>query len=77
MESSREAQALALQELSAKLQQEYDEKLQVEQEKHREEIEKLQVCTVYSANNLRGKKRVVAEFHMKLLKLKLVLVSKN
>lgn len=44
VESSREDQAQALQELSAKLEQEYDEKLQVEQEKHREEIEKLQVC---------------------------------
>uniref|UniRef100_H3CVB2 Myocardial zonula adherens protein n=1 Tax=Tetraodon nigroviridis TaxID=99883 RepID=H3CVB2_TETNG len=42
VESSREAQAQALQELSARLQQEYDEKLQAEQEKHREEIENLQ-----------------------------------
>lgn len=55
MESSQEARSQALQDLSAKLQQEYDEKLQAEQEKHREEIEKLQVCTVYSANDLRGK----------------------
>ena len=55
MDSSQEAQAQALQELSAKLQQEFDEKLQAEQKKHREEVEKLQVCTVYSANNPRGK----------------------
>lgn len=67
MESSQEAQAQALQELSAKLQQEYAEKLQVEHEKHREEIEKLQVCTVYSANSLRGKLEVT-EYHTKLLK---------
>lgn len=46
VESSKEAQTQALQELSAKLQQEYDEKLREEQKKHREEIEKLQVCTV-------------------------------
>eukprot|EP00066_Takifugu_rubripes_P019337 XP_011608603.1 PREDICTED: myocardial zonula adherens protein-like isoform X3 [Takifugu rubripes] len=42
VESSQEAQTQALQELSAKLQQDYDEKLQEEQKKHREEIEKLQ-----------------------------------
>lgn len=71
MESSREAQALALQELSAKLQQEYDEKLQVEQEKHREEIEKLQVCTVYSANNLGGKKKSRDRISHEALKVKI------
>ncbi|XP_035507939.1 rootletin-like [Morone saxatilis] len=42
VESSREANTQALQELSAKLQQEYEEKLQEEQWKHREEIENLQ-----------------------------------
>ncbi|XP_028292303.1 myocardial zonula adherens protein isoform X2 [Gouania willdenowi] len=42
MESSREASTQALQELSAKLQKEYEEKLQEEQWKHREEIENLQ-----------------------------------
>uniref|UniRef100_A0A8P4GQ39 Myocardial zonula adherens protein n=1 Tax=Dicentrarchus labrax TaxID=13489 RepID=A0A8P4GQ39_DICLA len=42
VESSREANTQALQELSAKLQQEYEEKLQEEQRKHREEIENLQ-----------------------------------
>ncbi|KAM3625518.1 uncharacterized protein V6R79_013435 [Siganus canaliculatus] len=42
VESSREANAQALQDLSAKLQQEYEEKLQEEQRRHREEIEKLQ-----------------------------------
>ncbi|XP_056881115.1 myocardial zonula adherens protein isoform X3 [Takifugu flavidus] len=42
VESSQEAQTQALQELSAKLQQDYDEKLREEQKKHREEIEKLQ-----------------------------------
>nr|XP_046242397.1 myocardial zonula adherens protein isoform X2 [Scatophagus argus] len=42
VESSQEAHTQALQELSAKLQQEYEEKLQEEQRKHREEIEKLQ-----------------------------------
>ncbi|XP_016886164.1 myocardial zonula adherens protein isoform X2 [Cynoglossus semilaevis] len=42
VESSREANAKALQELSEKLQKEYEEKLQEEQQKHREEIEKLQ-----------------------------------
>lgn len=65
VESSQEARAQALQELSAKLQQEYDEKLQAEQEKHREEIEELQVCTVYSANELRAE-RELTEFHPKL-----------
>lgn len=49
VESSRDAQTQALQELSAKLQQEYEEKLQEEQQKHREEIEKLQVCTPNSS----------------------------
>lgn len=57
MESSQEAQAQALQELSAKLQQDYEEKLQEEQNKHREEIEKLQVCTIYSVNNPERKMR--------------------
>uniref|UniRef100_A0A671YMV9 Myocardial zonula adherens protein n=1 Tax=Sparus aurata TaxID=8175 RepID=A0A671YMV9_SPAAU len=42
VETSREASTVALQELSAKLQQEYDEKLREEQRKHREEIENLQ-----------------------------------
>ncbi|XP_029000650.1 myocardial zonula adherens protein isoform X2 [Betta splendens] len=42
VESSQEATALALQGLSAKLQREYEEKLQEEQRKHREEIEQLQ-----------------------------------
>lgn len=45
VEASSEAHTQALQELSAKLQQEYEEKLLEEQQKHREEIEKLQVCT--------------------------------
>uniref|UniRef100_A0A7N6B2S3 Myocardial zonula adherens protein n=1 Tax=Anabas testudineus TaxID=64144 RepID=A0A7N6B2S3_ANATE len=42
VESSQEANARALQELSAKLQKEYEEKLLEEQRKHREEIENLQ-----------------------------------
>ncbi|KAM6943594.1 protein GRINL1A [Xenentodon cancila] len=42
VESSRESSARALQELSAKLQREYEEKLQEEQQKHWEEIENLQ-----------------------------------
>ncbi|KAM4592349.1 myocardial zonula adherens protein isoform 2-T2 [Odontesthes bonariensis] len=42
VESSQEANSQALQELSAKLQREYEEKLQEEQRKHREEIENLQ-----------------------------------
>lgn len=42
VESSQEANTRALHELSAKLQQEYEEKLQEEQRKHREEIENLQ-----------------------------------
>ncbi|XP_060894535.1 myocardial zonula adherens protein [Labrus mixtus] len=42
VESSREASTQALQELSAKLEREYEEKLQEEQRKHREEIENLQ-----------------------------------
>ncbi|XP_026176053.1 myocardial zonula adherens protein isoform X2 [Mastacembelus armatus] len=42
VESSREANTHALQELSAKLQREYEEKLLEEQRKHREEIENLQ-----------------------------------
>lgn len=48
VDASREAHTQALQELSLKLQQEYEEKLQGEQQKHREEIEKLQVCTPWS-----------------------------
>lgn len=47
VESSREANAKALQELSEKLQKEYEEKLQEEQQKHREEIEKLQVLVLH------------------------------
>ncbi|XP_020481344.2 myocardial zonula adherens protein [Labrus bergylta] len=42
VESSREASTQALQELSTKLEREYEEKLQEEQRKHREEIENLQ-----------------------------------
>ncbi|TNN87494.1 Myocardial zonula adherens protein [Liparis tanakae] len=42
VESAREANNQALQELSVKLQQEYEEKLQEEQRKHREEVENLQ-----------------------------------
>ncbi|XP_041842588.1 myocardial zonula adherens protein isoform X2 [Melanotaenia boesemani] len=42
VESSQEANTRALQELSAKLQKDYNEKLQEEQRKHREEIENLQ-----------------------------------
>ncbi|XP_042349077.1 myocardial zonula adherens protein isoform X2 [Plectropomus leopardus] len=42
VESAREANNQALQELSAKLEREYEEKLLEEQRKHREEIEKLQ-----------------------------------
>ncbi|KAG8001531.1 Myocardial zonula adherens protein, partial [Nibea albiflora] len=42
VESSRETNTQALHELSAKLKQEYEEKLQEEQRKHREEIENLQ-----------------------------------
>ncbi|XP_061599633.1 myocardial zonula adherens protein isoform X5 [Cololabis saira] len=42
MECSREASTRALQELSATLQREYEEKLQEERRKHREEIENLQ-----------------------------------
>ncbi|XP_067341932.1 myocardial zonula adherens protein isoform X2 [Channa argus] len=42
VESSQEANTRALQELSAKLQSEYEEKLLEEQRKHREEIENLQ-----------------------------------
>ena len=47
MESSQEANSQALQELSAKLQREYEEKLHEEQRKHREEIENLQVCILF------------------------------
>ncbi|KAM8893936.1 myocardial zonula adherens protein isoform 2-T2 [Spinachia spinachia] len=42
VESAREANNEALQELSLRLQQEYEEKLQQEQQKHREEVENLQ-----------------------------------
>ncbi|KAM8877291.1 myocardial zonula adherens protein isoform 3-T3 [Synchiropus picturatus] len=42
VESSQEASAQALQELSVKLQREYDAKLLEEQQKHRQEIESLQ-----------------------------------
>lgn len=44
VEASREAGVQSLRELSAKLQKEYEEKLHEEQQKHREEIENLQVC---------------------------------
>lgn len=44
METSAEAHTKELQELSARLQQEYQDKLLEEQQRHREEIEKLQVC---------------------------------
>ncbi|XP_029284449.1 myocardial zonula adherens protein isoform X2 [Cottoperca gobio] len=42
LESAQEGNNQVLQELSAKLQEEYKEKLQTEQQKHREEIENLQ-----------------------------------
>ncbi|XP_054892726.1 myocardial zonula adherens protein isoform X2 [Poeciliopsis prolifica] len=42
VESSQEANIRAVQDLTAKLQREYEEKLQSEQQKHREEIENLQ-----------------------------------
>ncbi|XP_008403598.1 myocardial zonula adherens protein isoform X2 [Poecilia reticulata] len=42
VESSREANTRAVQDLAAKLQREFEEKLQSEQKKHREEIENLQ-----------------------------------
>ncbi|XP_016517713.1 myocardial zonula adherens protein isoform X1 [Poecilia formosa] len=42
VESSREANTRAVQDLTTKLQREYEEKLQSEQQKHREEIENLQ-----------------------------------
>ncbi|XP_032416667.1 myocardial zonula adherens protein isoform X1 [Xiphophorus hellerii] len=42
VESSQEANTRAVQDLTAKLQREYEEKLQSEQQKHREEIENLQ-----------------------------------
>lgn len=48
MESSQEASAQALKEMSAKLQQQYDQQLQEQQRKHRKEIEALQV---YTCNN--------------------------
>lgn len=44
VESSQETNTRAVQDLTAKLQREYEEKLQREQQKHREEIENLQVC---------------------------------
>uniref|UniRef100_A0A3P9QJJ8 Myocardial zonula adherens protein n=1 Tax=Poecilia reticulata TaxID=8081 RepID=A0A3P9QJJ8_POERE len=43
VESSREANTRAVQDLAAKLQREFEEKLQSEQKKHREEIENLQL----------------------------------
>lgn len=62
VESSREANTQALQELSAKLQQEYEEKLLEEQRKHREEIENLQVCILYCLFNrfLHGTSHIVS-----------------
>lgn len=48
MESSQEASSQVLQELSAKLRGEYEQKLLEEQRKHREEIENLQVCILCS-----------------------------
>lgn len=43
METSQEAKTQALKELSAKLQREYEEQLQEQQRKYRDEIEALQV----------------------------------
>lgn len=48
VESSREANDKALKELSEKLEKEYEEKLLEEQRRHREEIENLQVCILWS-----------------------------
>lgn len=48
VESSREANNKALKELSEKLEKEYEEKLLEEQRRHREEIENLQVCILWS-----------------------------
>lgn len=49
VETSTEAHTKELQELSAKLQQEYEFKLEEEQQRHREEIERLQVRTPHMA----------------------------
>jgi len=43
VETSQEAKTQALKELSVKLQREYEEQLQEQQRKYREEIEALQV----------------------------------
>jgi hypothetical protein len=43
VESSQEANSHAVQEVTARLQRQYEERLQEEQSKHREELEKLQV----------------------------------
>ena len=43
MEATEEARTLVVKEVSSRLQREFDERLMVEQKKHREEIEKLQV----------------------------------
>lgn len=50
METSSEAHTKELQQLSSRLQLEYEDKLKEEQQKHREEIEKLQVCAAHVAN---------------------------
>jgi len=44
VEATQEARTMVVREATSRLQREYDERLLAEQKKHRQEIEKLQVC---------------------------------
>lgn len=66
VEASREAHGQALQELSVKLQQEYEEKLQQEQRKHREEIENLQVCILHSSSRVHTSSHSQSDFQPRM-----------
>ncbi|KAF0043220.1 hypothetical protein F2P81_004557 [Scophthalmus maximus] len=80
VESSQEASAQALQELSEKLQREYDEKLLEEQRKHREEIEILQaqldeyIKRLEEADrNIRNAEAMIAERDQRIIELERLL----
>ncbi|XP_036952003.1 myocardial zonula adherens protein isoform X2 [Acanthopagrus latus] len=80
VETSREASTVALQELSVKLRQEYDEKLREEQRKHREEIENLQAqLDEYirrleeAERNIKAAEAKIAERDQKIMELERLL----
>ncbi|KAM4596459.1 protein GRINL1A isoform 2-T2 [Fundulus diaphanus] len=80
VESSREANNRAMQDLAAKLQREYEEKLQSEQRKHREEIENLQaqldnyISRLEEAErNLRAAEAKIAERDQRIMEVERLL----